>query len=61
MLTEIRNALASINVKWGNNICGQVDCSDVTIVITCQTPGGRRKRQTIQSPTTVEISIPQSL
>lgn len=62
MPTLIQQALASISVKWGNKICGQADCSDVTIVVICKrsSSNGRRKRQAILSPTTVDITIPQS-
>ncbi|XP_061175426.1 uncharacterized protein LOC133184388 [Saccostrea echinata] len=59
--TKIQEIIASINQKWGNKICGQTDCGDVTIVINCQTSSGRRKRQTTQSPTSVDITIPESL
>ncbi|XP_062611525.1 uncharacterized protein LOC134273339 [Saccostrea cucullata] len=59
--TKMQETIASINQKWDNKICGQTDCGDVAIVITCQTSSGRRKRQTAQSPTSVDITIPESL
>lgn len=60
---KLKQAFASIDTRWSNQICGQPDCSDVTFVINCQAnSNGRRKRQTtIISPTSVDITIPTSL
>lgn len=60
---KLKQAFASIDTRWSNQICGQPDCSDVTFVINCRAnSNGRRKRQTtIISPTSVDITIPTSL
>lgn len=57
---KLREAFTSVNTKWSNQICGQPDCSDMTVAVNCQT-NERRKRQTSIRPASVKMIISTSV
>lgn len=46
---KLREAFISVNTKWSNQICGQPDCSDMTVAVNCQA-----------TPISVKMIIPSS-
>ena len=59
--SKLREAFVGVRNAWtGNPICSQADCSDLVIVIDCSNIGRRRKRQTTNSESTVQITIPET-
>ncbi|KAK3579233.1 hypothetical protein CHS0354_033303 [Potamilus streckersoni] len=48
------------NAMMNMKLCKQADCKDVTIDITCGSGSGRRKRQTVQNDTVVQLTFSES-